>query len=430
MKKAVILVLALAVLGGFFFWTYSSNLFSQNKPQGPVVLTVWGVEDDESIWRPIIANYQTSHPNVQITYLKQSLLNYRTRVQTQIRAGQGPDIFSLHSSWLPMFSGELSAAPSSVISFSDFGKSFYPIFKETLTSGNKIYAMPTEFNGLALFYNEDILKAAGVAVPQSWQDFVNTARQVTVKNQQGQIQTAGAAMGTTTNVDFWPEIIAMLFLQQPSANLASPASKNGGEALLFYTSFITDPKNKTWDVNLASSTQMFEGGKLAFYFAPATQAQVLKTANPTLNFKVAPVPQLPGGNMAVGGFWAEAVSGRSTKQQEAWEFLTYLSSAQTLQFLNQQRADMGASILPYPRIDLAGISAPDPVLGAFNTQASYSKGWYLNSGIQDAGLNEEMVKIYEGIVNGVLQGQDPQGVLQGAASNIQQTMAKYGLSSK
>lgn len=412
-------------MAGFLFWRYSDVLLGKDTPKGPVVLTVWGLDNDEAVMRPVIAEYQNTHPNVQIIYVKQSFLNYRTRVQTQIRASQGPDVFTVHSSWLPMFGGDLSSLPSSVVSSGDFNKIFYPVFKEALTLGGKIYALPTGFDGLAMYYNEDILKAAGVGVPKTWQEFVSAARQMTVKNQEGQIQTSGAALGGTSNIDFWPEIIAMFFLQQPATDLASPGSKASAEALLFYTGFITDPRNKTWDTNLPNSTQMFIDGKLAFYFAPSRQAQVIKSANLTLNFKTAPVPQLPGGNIALGSFWVETVSGRSTKQQEAWEFLKYLSSPAALQLINRQRVEMGFLARPYPRPDTAGLLASDPILGSFTTQASYSKAWYLNSGTQDVGINEDMIKIYGGAVNSVLQGQDAQVALQGVAGSIQEILVKY-----
>ncbi|KKS70919.1 MAG: hypothetical protein UV41_C0010G0030, partial [Candidatus Daviesbacteria bacterium GW2011_GWA2_42_7] len=152
-----------------------------------ISLNYWGLGEDEAPFRPIIGSYQLQNPKVKITFARQSLLNYRTRLLTQLQAGQGPDIFLIHSSWLPMFSEDLSPAPGEILSTDEYTKLFYQIAKETLINGGKIYAVPKEIDGLALLYNEDILKAAGATVPVTWQEFLDVARRVTVKNTAGQI---------------------------------------------------------------------------------------------------------------------------------------------------------------------------------------------------------------------------------------------------
>lgn len=418
MKKAILAVLVISALLGVLFWRFSGTLLQREKEEDKqVTLTYWGLGEDEAIFRPIISSYQLQNPKVKVTFVRQSPLNYRTRLSTQLQAGQGPDIFLIHSSWLPMFSGDLSPAPEEVFSTGEYSKLFYPIAQETLVSGGKIYAVPKEIDGLALLYNEDILKAAGAPVPTTWQEFLDVARRVTVKNTAGQIQTAGAAMGATSNVDFWPEILGLLFLQQPDGRLGEPANQSGSEVLQFYAGFVTDPKNKTWDVTLPSSSQMFSTGKLAFYLATAAKAVSLKTENPNLNFKTAPVPQLPNGKVSYGGFWAIAVSARSQNQKKAWEFVKYLSTPEVIQ--------ARSTLLPYPRQDMAGLLAGDPILGAYISQAPYFKGWYLNSDARDAGLNDEIIKLYEGALNSALQGGDPRGALQNIQPGIGQILDKY-----
>lgn len=396
----------------------------QKSEEKRINLTFWG-QEEEIVFRPIIEAYQKVHPKITITYTKQSLLNYRTRLQTQIRASQGPDVFLLHSSWIPMFWEDLSEAPPSVISLEEYKQTFYPLASETLISAGKIYALPLEIDGLAMYVNADILKAAGVAMPRFWTEFVEVAKKVTVRNTDGQIQTAGAALGTIPNIDFWPEILGLLFLQQPGGNLAQPASREGAEVLEFYTGFVMDPKNKTWDVNLPSSTEMFALGKLAFYFAPTSQTNVLKTLNPDLNFKIAPVPQLPGKMVSYGTFWAESVSATSSYQKEGWEFLKFLTSAESLQFLNQKRTETQTFEHLYPRQDLASLQVEDNFLGAFITQAPFYKSWYLNSNTADAGINEEMIGHYAQAVNGMLQGKDPLQLLQTTQAGIKQILEKY-----
>ncbi|MDO8638278.1 MAG: extracellular solute-binding protein [Candidatus Daviesbacteria bacterium] len=420
MKKWAILVIILAVSLGILFWKYFPLISKAGKVEiKQVTLTYWGLSEDESTMRPLISAFENSHPNIKVNFEKQSALNYQTRTQTQIKSPGGPDIITIHESWMPEFLADLASAPDSVIPLSDYSQTFYPVATDTLVSNNKIYALPLEVDGLALFYNEDILKAVGVKLPKTWQEFINASRTLTVKSQDGQIQTAGASLGTTSNVDFWPEIIALLFLQQPGGDLRAPASSAGVEIMQFYTGFVTDPQNKTWDVNLQSSTQMFAQGKLAFYFAPSSQVSVIKGLNPNLNFKVAEVPQLPGKNIDLGSFWVKAVSNTSPNQTEAWEFLKFLAGADTMQAVNIGK--------PYSRVDLAGLQINDPYLGAYVAEGPYYKAWYLNSGTGDLGINEEMIKSYKESVNGILQGRDPMQMLQVTQTGVGQALGKYGV---
>lgn len=430
MRKAVLAVIATALIGGFIFWQYSGDIFTKKEESGPITLTYWSVSDNDAALKAAIDNYQKFHPNIRINLVHQSLLNYRTRLQTQLRAGQGPDLFQIHNSWLTMLLPDLSVLPVEVLSMDEYAHAFYPIVRDSFTVNGKAYALSSQVDGLTLFYNADILQGAGVNPPKTWQDFVEAARRVTVRNQAGQIQTAGAAMGTTTNVDFWPEIISLLFLQQPRADLTAPGSEGGAEVLQFYTSFVTDPRGKTWDTNLPSSGQMFIEGKLAFYFAPVRQAAVIHAANPNLSFKVVPVPQLPGKTIDVGTFWGEAVSARSAHPDEAWQFIKYLVSPQILQSSNQIRSDAGLPLNAYPRLDMGQLQSSDPVLGTVVLQAPYLKGWYLNSDTQDVGINQEMITLYGGAIDSVMAGGDPQAALSAIAPQIQQIISKYGQASQ
>ncbi|EKD90913.1 MAG: hypothetical protein ACD_30C00061G0001, partial [uncultured bacterium] len=315
MKKIIIVVLSLAFILGFIFWRFGPDLSEQNPlSPGSVNLTYWGLWEEENLILPIIEEYKKIKPDVNITYIRQSSTNYRTRVQTQVSEGLGPDIFRIHNSWLPMFSGILAPVPQEVFSLTEFRNTFYPVAEETLVKNSSILAAPIEIDGLALFYNEELLNNVGLPVPRGWQEFVNTASRITVKDGNGIIQTAGASLGTASNVDHWSDIVGLLMLQQPGVDINSPTSLGAVEVMRFYTGFVTDPRRKTWDINLPSSTQMFATGRLAFYLAPSWRVHELRQINPNLNFKVAPVPQLPGRNINWGSFWAEGVSIKSQHQ--------------------------------------------------------------------------------------------------------------------
>lgn len=421
MKKIIIIALSLLVIVIFLIWRFGP--FSQ-KPTGPVSLTYWSFEDERLI-NPILAEYKKINPKVSVTYIKQSQINYRTRLQTQIREGVGPDVFKIHNSWLPMFDGDLAPAPGTLVSLDEYKSSFYPVASESFIKDNKIYALPLEIDGLALYINEDILAGIGVNPPVSWQEFIDEAVKMTVKDSSGQIQTAGASLGNTLNIDYSSDILGLLLLQQPSVNLENPNSSATAEVVKFYTGFVTDPSKKTWDVTLPSSTQMFTTGKLAFYFAPSSKVAEIRAANPSLRFKVVPVPQLPGKNVAWASFWGEAVSIRSQGSKEAWEFVKFLSSKEALRYNFVTAYNLGFIGRPYSRVDMATELSLDPLLGAYVNQGPFYKFWYLSSGTGDNGLNDEMIKVWADGINATLQGIDPLIALQTLANAQKLVLDKY-----
>lgn len=426
MKRILIIVLLLSIVFGFLFWKFgpSISLFKQQKDEGPVTLTYWGLWEDDNLIKPAILEYQKQHPNIIINYERKSSINYRTRAQTQIREGVGPDIFRIHNSWLPMFVSDLASAPKEILTAEDFKNMFYPVAALSFVKGSQIYGAPAEIDGLALFYNEDMLNAIGGKPPKNWQEFIDLATKMTVKDATG-IKTAGAALGSTGNVDHWSDIIGLLLLQQPGVDLDNIATSQVAEVLRFYTGFVTDPRKKTWDVNLPKSTDMFAQGRLGFYFAPSWRAHELRVANPNLKFKVAPVPQLSGKTVAWASFWGEVVSSRSKNPAEAWKFVKFLTSQEAEKLLFQQASQVRLFGEPYSLVSLAPDIAQDPIVGAFVTQGPIYKTWYLSSNTFDNGINDEMIKYWGDGINATLQGTDPATALQTVKQGVKQVLDKY-----
>ena len=113
MKKAVITVIILSISAGILFWKFGEAIFQ--KKDSTVNLTVWGMAEDEGILASLAQNYETSHPNIKLHFVRQSLVNYLPRLSAQLESGQGPDIFPLHSAWMGSNLENLAPAPQSCV---------------------------------------------------------------------------------------------------------------------------------------------------------------------------------------------------------------------------------------------------------------------------------------------------------------------------
>lgn len=396
-------------------------------------ITWWDLWEAEASIKPLIDEYEQSHPNVKINYVSQSKEDYRERLTNALAKGTGPDIFTFHNSWVPMFASELDPVPANVYSSADFSKDYYPVAISDLTSGTSLVGIPLQYDGLNLYINQDIFETQGKSVPTTWDELRQTAIELTIKDENGVIQQAGVALGRTENVDHWPEILALMMLQN-KVNMTNPTGPLAEAALTYYTIFSS--VDGVWDSTLPSSTEAFAQGKLAMYFAPSWRAFEIATINPKLKFKIVPVPQLPKDtltepNVAYATYWVEGVSRRSKSKAAAWDFLKFISSKESLQKMYQAQSLTRSFGEIYPKVDMAGLLVSDSNANSIVSQAPYAKSWYLAQRTFDGptGINSQINKYFEDAINAVNNGTEAKQVLITVASGVAQVLSQYGITS-
>ncbi len=431
-KLILFLVMLLIVLGiGAAAVFLLPRLTSITNKQA--TLTWWGLWEDTSIVQPVIDEYQSAHPGVTITYVPQSKEDYRERLTNAFARGEGPDIFEYHNTWVPMFRTTLATLPASVMTAQDFSQTFYPVMTSDLTLQSGIVGMPIGYDGLAMYVNDDILATYSKTVPSTWNELRETAIALTIKDQNGVIQQSGVAMGQTSNVDHWPEILGLMMLQN-GANMTNPTGELAEGALTFFSDMSV--KYGVWDSTLPSSTIAFAAGKLAFYFAPSWRAYEIAAQNPNLKFRVLPMPQLPKDldpnepDSTYATYWVNGVSEKSEGKDTAWDFLKFLSSKESLEKLAKNATAVRSFGRPYPRVDMRDIAKQDPRLAGFIELAPSAKSWYLASRTFDgvSGINSQINKYFEDALNSLSDGRgDPTSALTTAAAGVQQVLVQYEL---
>jgi multiple sugar transport system substrate-binding protein len=407
--------------------------FASGRQTGGKEITWWGLWEEESVVAPLITEYEQANPGVKITYVKQSQQDYRERLTNSLAKGAGPDIFSFHNTWVPMFSKELDQIPADIYSADQFSQTFFPTASSDLTSGAGLVGIPLEYDGLALYINQDIFDSAGKAPPATWDDLRQLALQLTKKDEQGVIIQAGVALGRTENVDHWPEILGLMMLQN-GVDLSRPTGKLAEDALTFYTLFSS--VDGVWDASLPSSTVAFAAGKVAMYFGPSWRAFEIVQQNPNLKFKTVPVPQLPkeSGQTQINyaSYWAQGVWTRSKSKTEAWKFLKFLSSKESLEKIYQNAAKIRAFGQPYPRTNMTDLLKDQPVLSSLIAGAPTAQSWYLQSRTWDGptGINSLIDKYFEDAINAMNSGTTATKALEPVSAGVSQILGQYGLISR
>lgn len=448
-KKPILIYVLIAVFSLLFIFLLIKVIIPaiKGKSTTPITLTYWGLWEDSSILQGLISDFESQNPNIKINYKKNDKTDYRSRLAGRLTKNpeteEVPDIFRIHSSWLPMFSSALAPVPGSLASVLNLDGDFYPVYQKDLKKGSSYYAIPLMYDGLALFYNKDLVQKAGVDLPKSWWDLQTTAAKLTVRDEAGNIQIAGLAMGLTDNVDHWSDILGLL-LRQNGADILKDSADNDTkikDVLSYYVNFYS--KYKTWDETLPPSTELFAQGKLAFYIAPSWRVFNIEEINPSLSFEITTVPQLPtlqnisdsGANSSANltnihwaTYWVEAVNSQSKHQKEAWKFLEFLASKESMEKMYTAASQVRSFGEIYPRISLSEKLSANSKLKPFLSSASTAQSGYLSSNTYDAGLNTEMTKYFNDAINSlVLNSSDSTAVITTLKNGLSQLIQKYQL---
>lgn len=428
--KIIAIVAGIVVLLLVIFFAYR---FISNKSESGTANEIvwWGLWEDENIVSSIISEYETVNPKVKIKYVRQSKEDYRERLTNALAKGTGPDIFRFHHTWVPMFKSELDKVPADIFTVSNFSNQFYPVAVSDLTLGANLVGIPLEYDGLSLYVNEEIFEKAGKEAPTTWNELRQLARELTITDETGAVTQAGVALGRTENVDHWPEILGLMMLQN-GVDLTRPTGKLAEDALDFYTIFsISDG---VWDATLPSSTVAFAAGKLAMYFGPSWRAFEIRLQNPNLRFKTIPVPQLPKTSanetdVNYASYWVEGVWTRSKNKTQAWEFLKYLSTKESLEKLYNQASKTRMFGEPYPKQEMEILLKDHPIIGTTVGGAKTAQTWFLQSRTWDGptGINSQINKYFEDAVNLVNTGKEAKVALEPVAQGVIQVLSQYGI---
>lgn len=386
-----------------------------------VMLQYWGLWEPNTVLSAVFAEFEKQNPGIKVQYTQQSYKDYRERLQTAVASGQGPDLFRFHASWTPMLKNELSTMPSSVITANDFKTTYYPAASSMLVVDGQVRGIPLMYDGLALLYNKEILENSGDTPPQTWAQLRTLASKLKVPAT-GELQRGGVALGSTTNVEGFSDVLGLLMLQN-GATLSKPNSPETRDALLYYASFMKT--DTVWNDTLPSSSVAFARGDVAMIFAPSWRIHEILAMNPNLKIGVAPVPKLSDKRVGWATFWAEGINAKSQNKDAAAKLLKYLSTPEVLKQMYAEASKVRAFGELYPRVDMAGELASDPLVGPYLSDAPYAEGWYMSSYTHDNGINDQIIKYYQDGLNAMAEGKMTDDVLETVNLGVTQVLRQY-----
>ena len=433
----------------------------------PVILNYWRVWDGPDAFAEIIAKYKQLHPYININYRKLRYNEYEQALLEAMAEDKGPDILSLHNTWIKKYQSKLAPLPTEItmvypvekgtikkevvqelrttksLTFRDLKNNFVdavyddvvlPVTdSKTGQTSEKIFGLPIALDAMVMYYNNDLFNNAGIAEPPIYwnQEFQQTVKKLTKQDTSGNIIQSGVALGGSKNVERYSDILSILMMQNgavmadesgnvvfnqiPQA-LREQKYSPGLEALRFYTDFSNPAKEVySWNSSLDNSLEMFIAGKLAIMFGYAYHLPTIEARAPKLNFAIAKLPQIEGnlGNISFANYWVETVSNRSKYISEAWDFIQFAAKAE------QAKLYLAKTKKPTALRSLVNEQLEDEDISIFASEVLTAQSWYHG---EDANAAELIIGE---MIDSAIAGEGKiEEIINLGARRVQQTITK------
>jgi len=310
----------------------------------PIQLTFWGgwTGPDGDVMRGLVDEYNSTHPDVHITFTTMQWTPLFTKFMTSAAVGNPPDILGMHGPDIPQFAAlNLLTRLGNVISNAGFTATQFATTAWNGTFYNGVqYAFPLDLHMNAIYYNKALFEKAGITPPTDWisgQQFLDMAIKLTLDKNGKNPNDPGFDPNNIVQYGFglyslnwhaflqWYELLAQQgygFLNQQNTKVDYP-SDAGLKAWQWLQDLVfkyhVSPVGATNPLNdfLIGKTAMLEDGP---WEIPACQAQK------GLEWGTFPVPQVFGQKAVWGSghVLTIPVQNDKAKMQAAEDFVIWL----------------------------------------------------------------------------------------------------------
>jgi len=431
MKKWLMLIIPFIVvctLATYYLSNHNQGMDKKIKPEiiELTFLRNLGNEEFNRAYEEVVATFEEKHPNIKINMQSMHWANeYEIRLRTELAAGNYPDIMAIDSPNLALYvnAGALLSIDSYMKKEGDISD-----ISEDLLNGlrykDEIYLAPIVESNIALFYNKNLFREAGIPFPSedpnnplTWERVLEIAKKIN-NPETGVIgidpaQGFGEGEGTA--------YFKMPILWQFGAEILSPDgttaegylnSKEAIEALQFYQ----DLYFKHGVATAQLPDRPFEKDQLAMTVLGSWHISELQDYEGFVfgeDFGVAPLPRAKY-QVAPNGGWALGISSKTKHPDEAWEFVKFATGYEGAKIFVEITGDLPArnsvakefpELNQYPKnifIQQAkNISKNRPVTPAYPVISEAIKELFEDVGLKgknvETAANEAVLKINNGL---------------------------------
>lgn len=347
--------------------------------------------------------------DLNVNYVQKTPAQLDSGLAEAIAAGTGPDLILLPQDLIVKQGNKILPISYQTYSERTFKDTFIQEGELYLTSAG-ILGLPFQVDPMVLYWNRDMLSAAGIAnPPKNWTELPTFISKLTKKDEAFNISKSAIALGEFSNVTNAKNVIATLIMQagnpitqisslqrlesQLNNRSANQKTAPAESALNFYTQF-SNPSLPvyTWNRSLRNSGDAFTAEDVALYPGFASEYKNIEAKNPNLNFDVTLMPQVSLSQntngtkvTSFGNMLAIAIVKTTPYPTDA------LAAAETLTGIQSEAMWRQISGLPPTRKDLLSQNPGDDKMSVFYTAAIQSSAWLDPNSAATNGIFQELV---------------------------------------
>lgn len=338
----------------------AENAESSEGASGGQEVTIWyywETEGHQKALDKVITDYNASQSDITVTAKYVPFADFKKQLSIGASADELPDIAILdspdHASYATMgifadLSGKFDVS------------SYYEGAVDSCTIDGTLYGVPFGVNCLGLYYNQDLLDAAGCKAPTNWEELKETASKLTKDN------VTGLAFCSLQNEE--GTFNFMPWVWSTGAGSYEINSEGGVKALTMAKDLIESGAMSKECINWTQGDVMnqFISGNVAMMINGPWQIPTMKQEAPDLNWKVALIPQDKEYASALGGENYAVIAGGN--EEGALKFLEYATSKEQVEYLMDSFGYISAD-----KTIAEGQFADDEAMKTFTEQLNYAK---------------------------------------------------------
>lgn len=360
-----------------------------------------GSTNDEKIYNEVLdACEEATGVTIETTDVPYD--GYLAKALQQVSSNTLPDVLMLDNGDLPQIASSGALAPLADFDISVDGYADGVV--EASSYDGDVYAVQPVANTIALFVNTDMLSAAGVDVPTTWDELKAAAEALTEGDQYGVAFSATATEEGT--FQFLP------FFWSNGGDEADPATEAGAEALQLWVDLVSSGAASesvlTW--TQADVNDQFIAGNAAMMVNGPWQFPSLDEAG--VSYEVVAIPAPSAGEEIVsplgGEVWTVPATGNDARMTAAASVVDCLGSADS-----QLALASGRDLVPTNTTLLEDFIADNPKMEGFADQVPGLRARTAQLGPDYTKASEA---IYTAIQTALTGGAEPLAALEQAAA--------------
>jgi multiple sugar transport system substrate-binding protein len=394
---------------------------AQNKTE----ITYWqySFPVKETAVNELIPEFERQNPGIRVKHETFPYANFSTKVASAVPAGTGPDVVNLFFGWLPQYmkGGFLQPLPESVFPAASIETEFFPLVQAAKIAG-KYYALPTAVRSLALFYNKELFRKAGLdpeKPPTTLADYRDMAVKLTQRDAAGNVTVAGSAMQPSgQGVNWVRDVLVRQFGGEPYAEggrkvaYDSPA---GAAAMGWYLDLIRKDK-VGFPGFMTDDVTAFRAHRAAMNIDGSFRLAALN-AQKDLDYGVAELPVHNGKRANSPSFWANGITRGATgpKLDAAAKFVAFMASPEAMSGWLGKVGELPAR----KAIALTPQNLADPKIGPFIKGLEYGQATLL---VDEMGQRQALL---DAVDEAVASNRDAAEVVKRMARREQQVLDDF-----